>query len=220
VRQLRGLVSEDELRGLAADLRPSIPALARLSRASIPLSRQGRLMASCQNETMLPFLHDKVADEQFPADGPVYTEAPKGFVGLAGESRSGDANGQWFRVLAAGGTNLVTLKPGVFATTANPILGANPPKSKRPPINADTACETQEQPDLRTKPAAPPEQKQVDTSSKLFKERNALARGKAIDWLEKQLKIEGLDKVLSIAKDDANESLIDRVAGGAGGLKP
>jgi phospholipid/cholesterol/gamma-HCH transport system substrate-binding protein len=220
VRQLRGLVSEDELRGLAADLRPSIPALARLSRASVPLSRQGRLMASCQNETMLPFLHDKVADEQFPAEGPVYTEAPKGFVGLAGESRSGDANGQWFRVLAAGGTNLVTLKPGVFATTANPILGANPPKSKRPPIDAGAPCETQEQPDLRTKPGAPPEQKQVDTSSKLFKERSALARGKAIDWLEKQLKIEGLDKVLSIAKDDATESLIDRVAGGGGGLKP
>ena len=220
VRQLRGLVSEDELRGLAADLRPSIPALARLSRASVPLSRQGRLMASCQNETMLPFLHDKVADEQFPAEGPVYTEAPKGFVGLAGESRSGDANGQWFRVLAAGGTNLVTLKPGMFATTANPILGANPPKSKRPPINTDVACETQEQPDLRTKPGAPPEQKQVDTSSELFKKRNALARTEAIDWLEKQLKVEGLDKVLSIAKDAADQSLIDRVAVGAGGLKP
>jgi hypothetical protein len=117
-------------------------------------------------------------------------------------------------------TRFVPLKPGVFATTANPILGANPPKSKRPPIDAGAPCETQEQPDLRTKPGAPPEQKQVDTSSKLFKERSALARGKAIDWLEKQLKIEGLDKVLSIAKDDATESLIDRVAGGGGGLKP
>jgi phospholipid/cholesterol/gamma-HCH transport system substrate-binding protein len=186
----------------------------------VPLSRQGRLMASCQNETILPFLHDTVPDEQFPAEGKVYTEAPKGFVGLAGESRSGDANGQWFRVLAAGGTNLVTLKPGVFATTPNPILGANPPKSKRPPINTDVACETQEGPDLRTKPGAPPEQQQVDTSSALYKERLAQARGEAIEWLEKQLKIEGLDKLLSIAEDDATPGLIDRVAGTAGGLRP
>ena len=36
VRQLRGLVSEDELRGLAADLRPTVPALARLAQAEHP----------------------------------------------------------------------------------------------------------------------------------------------------------------------------------------
>ena len=132
VRELRGLVSQDELRGLAADLRPTIPALARVARESIPLADQNRLLASCQNETVLPWAKDKVEDKQFPALGPVYSEAPKGFPGLAGESRSGDANGQWFRVLAAGGTNLVQTSPGMFAATPNPIIGANPPKSPRP----------------------------------------------------------------------------------------
>jgi hypothetical protein len=66
-----------------------------------------------------------------PGRGPGLHEAPKAFPGLAGESRSGDANGQWFRVLGAGGTNLVQLAPGMFGTTTNPILGANPPKPKR-----------------------------------------------------------------------------------------
>ncbi|MGH2967923.1 MAG: hypothetical protein ACRDK0_02485, partial [Solirubrobacteraceae bacterium] len=221
VRELRGLVSEDELRGLAADLRPTVPALARLARESIPLSKQTRLLASCQNEVVLPWAKDKVEDKQFPAQGPVYTEAPKGFVGLAGESRAGDANGQWFRVLAAGGTNLVQLKPGVFGTTTNPILGSNPPKAKgRPPINSSVPCETQESPDLRSQPGAPPEQKQVDTGTKAFKDRYALAKGRAVDWLKEQLKREGLDGKLEVAEDDATQQLIDRVAAAAGGKTP
>jgi virulence factor Mce-like protein len=212
VRQLRGLVSEEELRGLSRDLAPTIPALARLSRESIPLSRQSRLFASCQNEVIYPWSQDKVEDKQFPAEGPVYQEAPKGFVGLAGESRSGDSNGQWFRVLAAGGTNLVTLSPGVFATTTNPILGANPPKPKgRPPLNPTAPCETQQNPDLRSQPGDPPEQKQVDTSSKAFQERYALARERAMKWLKGELEEEGLDKELKVVDEDATKGLIDKL---------
>jgi phospholipid/cholesterol/gamma-HCH transport system substrate-binding protein len=215
VRQLRGLVSEDELRGLAADLRPTIPALARLSRETIPFANQNRLLASCQNEVVLPWSKDKVEDKQFPASGPVYTEAPKAFPGLAGESRAGDANGQWFRVLAAGGTNLVTLAPGVFGTTTNPILGANPPKpTARPPLDATKPCEVQQTPDLRSQPGAPPEQHQVDTSTDAFQKRYAMARGKAVDWLKDQLKAEGLDKQLKVSDEDATKGLIDSVAGG------
>ncbi len=212
IRQLRGLVSEDELRGLAADLRPTIPALARLSRETIPLSRQGRLLASCQNETILPWTKDTVGDPQFPAHGPVYTEMPKAFPGLAGESRSGDANGQWFRVLAGGGTNLIETKPGMFATSMNPMLGANPPKPQgRPPLRNDVACETQETPDLNSKPAAPPPQRQVDTNTPEFKKRYAEARVKAITWLEGEIKRQGLDGKLKVGDKDATQELLDQV---------
>jgi phospholipid/cholesterol/gamma-HCH transport system substrate-binding protein len=134
-------------------------------------------------------------------------------VGLAGESRSGDANGQWFRVLASGGTNLVPLAPGVFGTTATPILGANPPKPKgRPPLNATVPCETQEHPDLRSQPGDPPEQKRIDTSSQAFQDRLALARGRAIKWLEKQIKVEDLAGELKVGDKDATKQLIDRIA--------
>lgn len=215
IHQLRGLISQEELRGLAADLRPTIPALARLSRESIPLAEQNRLLASCQNEVVLPWSKDKVEDKQFPAQGPVYSEAPKAFPGLAGESRSGDANGQWFRVLAAGGTNLVSLAPGVYGTTTNPILGANPPKPKtRPPLDEKQPCENQENPDLRSQPADPPQQWQADTSSQAFKDRYALAKGRAVDWLKGQLKKEGLDGKLKVTDEDATKGLIDQVAGG------
>ena len=117
----------------------------------MPLNRQIRESASCQNEVVLPWSKDKLVDDKFPSTGPVYTELPKPFPGLAGESRSGDANGQWFRVLAAGGTNLVQFAPGVFGTTALPLLGVNPPKPKsRPPLRNDVPCETQQTPDLRS----------------------------------------------------------------------
>jgi phospholipid/cholesterol/gamma-HCH transport system substrate-binding protein len=203
VRELRGLVSEAELRGLAADLRPTVPDLAALVERSVPLYRQVRRAASCQSEVIHPWSMDTVQDKQFPAQGKVYEEAPKPLPGLAGESRSGDANGQWFRVLAAGGKNLVTFKPGVFATTPEPLLGANPPRpQKRPPLNADAPCETQEPPDLRSNPAPPPEQRQVDTGTPAFQARYAQARGEAVDWLRDKLKAEGFEGILDVVEQD------------------
>ena len=129
-----------------------MPALAQLTRHERPALRAGPpARRAARTRSILPWTNDKVADANFPAAGPVYQEAAKALPGLAGESRSGDANGQWFRVLAAGGTNLVTLAPGLFATTALPIIGANPPKpAERPPLNRDVPCETQEAPDLRS----------------------------------------------------------------------
>jgi hypothetical protein len=134
------------------------------------------------------------------------------FPGLAGESRSGDANGQWFRILVAGGTNLVTLRPGVFGTTAMPILGTNPPRpSKRPPLNEHVRCQTQEPPNLASTPGAPPEQRQLDTSSAAYKLRLAKAREEAIGWLRGQLKLGGLQDKLKVSDTDATPGLIDQI---------
>ena len=216
VHQLRGLVSENELRGLAGDLRPAVPDLARLVDRSIPLYHEVRRASSCQNNVIHPWTLDKVPDKQFPADGPVYQEAPKPLPGLAGESRSADANGSWFRVLAAGGKNLVTFKPGVFGTTPEPLLGANPPKpAKRPPLNGSVPCETQQAPDLRTIPGAPPPQRTVDTNSAAFQARYAKARDEAIAWLRKSIKNDGLTNVLKVVSQDATPQLLNKVAGGA-----
>jgi phospholipid/cholesterol/gamma-HCH transport system substrate-binding protein len=213
VHELRGLVSEPELRGLAADLRPTVPDLAALVDRSVPLYREVRRAASCQNEVIHPWTMDSVPDEQFPTDDKVYEEAPKPLPGLAGESRSADANGSWFRVLAAGGKNLVTFSPGVFGTTPEPLLGANPPKpTKRPPLNGKVPCETQQTPDLRTNPAAPPPQRQVNTSSSAFESRSALAQGKAVNWLRKQLKTEGLEDLLGVSTTEVTPQLVDKIA--------
>jgi phospholipid/cholesterol/gamma-HCH transport system substrate-binding protein len=215
VRELRGLVSPDELRGLADDLEATVPDLAALVERSVPLYRQVRRAASCQTQVLEPWAHDTVPDPQFPAQGKVFEEAPKPLPGLAGESRSGDANGQWFRVLAAGGKNLVTFKPGVFGTTPEPLLGTNPPKpQKRPPLNPDAACETQQNPDLRTVAGSPPEQRTVDTTTAAFQTRYAKARENAIEWLEGQLKAEGLSDTISISPTPATQATIDKLRAG------
>ncbi|HEX8121884.1 MAG TPA: MlaD family protein [Solirubrobacteraceae bacterium] len=157
VRQLRGLVGEDELRGLAADLRPTVPALAQLNKATIPLLEQVRPASSCQNEVILPWSHDKIVDEDFPSVGPIFEEQPKPLVGLSGESRAFDANGQYFRVSLNSAQYATTLGGGKFLLTDRPPAGANPPKpAGRSPLRPDVPCETQEQPDLRTKEGAPP----------------------------------------------------------------
>jgi virulence factor Mce-like protein len=213
IRQLRGLVSQSELRGLTADLRPTVPALASLANESVPLSKQIREASSCQTEVILPWSKDKLVDEKFPSTGPVYTELPKPFPGLAGESRSGDANGQWFRVLASGGTNLVTFGRGVYGTTALPLLGVNPQRPKqRPPLRNDVPCENQQTPDLRSTPGAPPPQRKADTSSHLFKDRWAKVRKYGIDLMRLSIKRERLGDKLKVVDKDLTLADIKKLA--------
>jgi phospholipid/cholesterol/gamma-HCH transport system substrate-binding protein len=218
VEQLRGLVSQPELRGLVSDLRPTVPRLARLTTRTVPLYERVRSAASCQNEVILPWTKKTVPDSNFPASGPVYEEAVKPLPGLAGESRSGDANGQWFRVLAAGGNNVVTLKPGVFAAVPSPIKGSNPPRpDARPPLNRSVPCETQQAPNLATEPGAAPPQRTIDVTSAAYQARYALAKSKAVTWLRKQLKLEGLEKQFSVIDKDVTPSLVDKMARLRGG---
>ena len=111
-----------------------------------------RLAAGCENEVLNPWSNDTVADPNFPATGKVFEEAPKPLPGLAGESRNGDANGQWVHVLTSAGDRTVSLgngqlRPGATSRSSAPT---RPSPSGRPPLRPDVACETQEPPDLRT----------------------------------------------------------------------
>ena len=170
LHQIRGLVSKPELRGLAHDLRPTIPRLTELT------GRTSRALSSCFNQVVIPWSNATVPDPEFPAPGKVFEETGYGLVGIAGESRSGDANGQYIRVDAGGGTN--TLVPPGSGTgqiiSSNPasqtaagdqvgfvenqILGERPAvppgenptgiSSAKPPFRADAPCEQQQPPNL------------------------------------------------------------------------
>jgi phospholipid/cholesterol/gamma-HCH transport system substrate-binding protein len=181
-RELKGLVTKPELRGLVKDLRPTVPSLAKLNIASLPLYEQVRAASSCQNEVILPWTKDKISDSVFPATGRVFEESTKPLGGLAGESRSGDANGQWFRVLVNAGLYTLPLDNDRFLLTTTPLLGANPPPpdslKNRSPLRPDVPCETQQPPDLRTNP--------LDLSKKSHKVKTS---GPAYDALyQKSLK--------------------------------
>jgi phospholipid/cholesterol/gamma-HCH transport system substrate-binding protein len=193
ITQLRGLVSPPELLGLTNDLRPTVPDLARLQKSSVPLYEQVRAASSCQNEVILPWTHDKIEDKTFPTDLKVYEEATKPLGGLAGESRSGDANGQWFRVLVGGPVFAYPFGTDQFFLTNAPILGTNPAKPKeRSPLRPDVPCETQDRPDLRSVPGPAPEGRRIRISPGNEAQWQALVT-KAADQLRKQVKAQGLD---------------------------
>ena len=186
-KQARGLLSQPELRGLSSDLRPLVPPLTQLNDRSAPLYDQVSLASSCQNEVVLPWSRQTIEDKTFPARGPVYQEATKPLPGLAGESRSGDANGQWFRVMVDTPKFAYPFGTERFFLTGRPIQGVNPPVTKdhaRPPLRPDVPCETQQVPDLRTIPdPAPAGYKLADPSPAAAQD----ALQGTVDWLRKEL---------------------------------
>ena len=196
LQQARGLVSEDELRGLANDLRPTAPALARLTELTPPLYEELRLASSCENEVLHAWSNDRVTDKRFPATGKVYEEAPKPLPGLAAESRNGDANGQWVHVLTSAGDRTVNIGNGFFAQAYQPLIGTNPPKpDARPPLRPDVPCETQEGPDLRTIPGPPDtEVARGLPDTPLARKRWRAAEDRAVGWVRKHLRERGLDR--------------------------
>jgi phospholipid/cholesterol/gamma-HCH transport system substrate-binding protein len=177
ISQVRALVSERELRGLVADLRPTIPQLAKLADTSLAFFDQARALSSCFNEVVIPWSEDTV-DPVDPNDlyafepaGRVFEETAYGLAGIASESRSGDANGQYIRVLGSGGLNTVQIPNALPDANGNglatavgltqlPILGSMPNinDSVKTPFRPDVACETQEPPNLQAGVGAAPEQ--------------------------------------------------------------
>jgi phospholipid/cholesterol/gamma-HCH transport system substrate-binding protein len=173
LHQVRRLVSKRELRGLVKDLRPTIPQLAKLSKRTVPFLEQARALASCFNQVIIPWSNDTVdggSSYPHPAVGPVYKETGYGLVGIAGESRSGDANGQYIRVQGAGGANTVQLpatdtSPPQVGVLQQPLLGQMPTieSSAKPDFRPDVPCETQQPPDLSAgPPGEPPPTTRVD----------------------------------------------------------
>jgi hypothetical protein len=162
IHQARLLVRRQELRGLVADLRPTIPALARLNRASIPLLNENRALSACQNNVLLPFAKEPIPDPDFPANTnqPFYKQGPRGFVGLAGESRLTDGNSPVLHVQINAGPSTVlnTNDAGqaVFGTAASPPQGIRPIRpNARPKFHPDIPCETQQPPDLHAAGGTP-----------------------------------------------------------------
>src|ERR671917_2640627 len=138
--QARGLVQEDELKGLAADLRQAVPSLVRLNRRLIPFLEQLRAVSSCTNRVLVPWVEDDIPSiEEGNSGHAVREQINRSFVGLAGESRNHDANTPLFHIQGVAPMKL----------TAGRIEPAAPPDPTTPPPHRpDVPCETQEPPNL------------------------------------------------------------------------
>jgi phospholipid/cholesterol/gamma-HCH transport system substrate-binding protein len=194
VRQLRALVSKEELQGLAHDLRDALPDIIHLNKGSTKTFKYTRALSSCQNNVLVPFAHEPIPDPDFDTDNadddnsgePWYKQQQRAFVGLAGESRLFDGNSSFFRVQAGGGpVQLVTTGEAgqdYFSRQLFPIEGVRPvsPVSDedRPKFRPDQPCEVQEVPDLHAAQAAAAEQEinpQSTITSPATKAREARA---------------------------------------------
>jgi phospholipid/cholesterol/gamma-HCH transport system substrate-binding protein len=195
LNQIRLLVRQRELRGLSQDLRHTIPRLTKLSHRTIPFLKQSRALASCFNEAIIPWSNSSVPDSNFPpptvTDGAgthpatVAEETGYGLVGIGGESRSGDANGEYIRVEAGGGANtpafpgppigggggsvISGLRPAsqtvpFVGFAESKILGSQPNLSRghedslKTPFRPDAPCERQQPPNLETSQGPAPTQ--------------------------------------------------------------
>jgi ABC-type transporter Mla subunit MlaD len=140
IRQLRGLVRPDELQGAAAVLRRRIPSIVRLNFKLIPFLREGRTLASCTNEVLVPYFESSIPSGEARNSGQqVRAQIQRGLVGLAGESRTHDANGPWFRT-----QGVVPTKLALGEVEPVPPTDVSTP----PPHRPDVPCETQEPPNL------------------------------------------------------------------------
>ncbi|HEX8066897.1 MAG TPA: MlaD family protein [Thermoleophilaceae bacterium] len=157
ITQARLLVRRQELRGLARDLRFAIPDLARVNHTTIPLLDNQRALSACTSEVLVPFAKTPINDPDFAkfeggSGEAFFEEAPRGLVGLAGESRINDAMTPYYHVQTGSGpANVVVMDEGeeFFASAPKAPEGVRPirPES-RPVFRPGIPCETQENPNL------------------------------------------------------------------------
>jgi phospholipid/cholesterol/gamma-HCH transport system substrate-binding protein len=209
ITQARRLVSRPELRGLVADLRRVVPDLVELNEGGVGLQRQVRALSSCQNLVVLPWTSARIPDERFPATGPIFEEAPKSLPGLAGESRSFDANGQYVRSLAATANFSFATGDGRRFFLTEPLQGIQPPKALdgRPPLMPSVPCETQQPPDLRTRVQAPPAMQAVNHNSPAARALYAKSRRHLLAMIEEQarrlgvpIRVRGLGDAVTVGR--------------------
>ncbi len=119
------------------------------------LQGQQRLLASCLNTAVLPTSESRVPDAFFPPTGPVYQEFVKWMPGLVGGARSFDANGIYSRSLASSANFAYVVGDRIWFNT-QPLRGINPKPADMPALRPNVPCETQQPPDLSSRPLAPP----------------------------------------------------------------
>jgi len=103
----------------------------------------------------------------------VYQETAYGLTGVSGESRTGDANGQEFRVLFGAGDRTIApfsspeVNGQLTGVAPFEIVGSEPAKqsSAKTPFRPDVPCETQDPPNLHSELGPAPGTSPAPTSS-------------------------------------------------------
>jgi virulence factor Mce-like protein len=154
IKQVRGLVSPSELRGVARQLQPSAQNLAALIDRTLPFMPQLDLINRCVTKVILPAGDVKLEDGPLTTGAENYKEFWYSLVGLSGEGQNYDGNGMYVRFQAGGGIDTVSTGASslsgdvLFGNAAAKPLGNRPGyPGKRPPYRSDLACYRNQIPD-------------------------------------------------------------------------
>jgi phospholipid/cholesterol/gamma-HCH transport system substrate-binding protein len=157
ISQTRALMSQQELKGLVNDLRPTVPALAGVTDESIKLFPQVDLVSRCVSDVILPTGDIKIQDPPLSTGIENYKEFWQALTGLSGESQNFDGNGSYTRFQTGGGSHFVSTGQALGGgpssvesanAIANPI-GTRPARpATRPPYNRTFPCYKNPIPDV------------------------------------------------------------------------
>lgn len=162
--QLRQLLTEPELAGLAKVIRRSTPDSAKAAAATLALLPQLRNFGLCVADTLSPTGDQIISDGAFGNGQKASREAFYAAVSAAGGSNMFDGNGAYARFQGGGGTVSVkaddpfeTLPTAqvIYGRLESAPLGTSPLAPGVPPIVSDQLCAEQEIPDLNGPMAGP-----------------------------------------------------------------
>ena len=153
--QVKPLLSQRELGGIAKLLRKGTPGLAGATGAGLKALPSLTHLSNCVSNVLIP-AGDQVINDAFSTGEPNYREAFYGLVDLAGETQNFDGNGPYVRFQSGGGpvkvraNNPVGSLKGETLTgfTIDPLQGTQPVLGPKPKINPNLYCDTQAVPNL------------------------------------------------------------------------
>jgi ABC-type transporter Mla subunit MlaD len=166
--QVRPLLGQNELGGLAPLLSQAAPGLALTVESSRQLFPQVDLASRCVTDVLIPtgnvVIDNAGGAYPFTTGQPNYRDLFYAAVNLAGESQNFDGNGQYARFQSGGGPQTVSapnptggdLNDSVWGHTISPPLGTRPALSPngKPPFRTDVPCYQSTPPDVNGAAAA------------------------------------------------------------------
>jgi len=162
--QLKKLLTDRELGGLAKTLQESTPASAKSISETLKLFPQLQNFGKCISHNLVPTGNQIIQDGTLGNGQKAVNEFLYASTNVAGESQNFDGNGPFLRFQSGGGpltvktddpdATLPTDKE-LYARTETPTLGTSPSLGSLPPLDASQPCYTQDVAQLNGAAAGP-----------------------------------------------------------------
>lgn len=163
-QQVKALLTDRELGGLAKTVTKSTPASAKSIAETLRILPQFENLGLCVSGNLIPTGEQVIEDGSLGNGQKASREPLYAAVNLAGSASNFDGNGPFTRFQAGGGSNTVKMDnptdPGedfevLYGRAQVPTIGTSPLQTGMPALRSDNLCHTQDVPDLNGPAAGP-----------------------------------------------------------------